>query len=186
MTGTDKGPSTSAAALVADGTAVGDWTLDPAATRIEFHTASMWGLAKVHGWFTTVSGSGRVTADGAVTGEVVIDAASVDTKNKRRDDHLRSDDFFDVAQHPTITYTVEGIVPTDSDQVEVRGTLTARGQSESLPFKATVTEATADTVTLEAELNVDRSRFGMTWSPMKVATMHNRVVVKARLRRASH
>jgi polyisoprenoid-binding protein YceI len=186
MTGTEKGPSTSAASLVADGTAAGDWTLDPAATRIEFHSASIWGLVKVHGWFTTVSGSGRVTPDGAVTGELVVDAASLDTKNKRRDDHLRSADFFDVASHPTVTYTVEGVVPADGDQVEVRGTLAARGQSESLPFKATVTEATADAVTLEAEVNVDRARFGMTWSPMKVATTQNRVVVKARLRRAGH
>jgi polyisoprenoid-binding protein YceI len=186
MTGTDKGPSTSAAGLVMDGTAAGDWTLDAAGSRVEFHTASIWGLAKIHGRFATVSGSAQVTANGAVTGEVVIDAASVDTKNKKRDDHLRSDDFFDVTQHSTITYAVEGIVPTDGDQVEVRGTLTVRGRSESLPFKATVTEATADAVTLDAELDVDRSRFGITWSPMKVATMHNRVVLKARLRRTGH
>jgi len=175
------GPA-SAAAFAADGAAAGTWTLDPAASRIEFHTTSMWGMAKVHGAFGVISGSGTVAPDGTVTGRITVDAASVDSKIKKRDDHLRSADFFHVAEHPEITFDVEGITPGAVDTVEVRGTLTARGHGEPLTFTAKLSDASADAVTLAGELTVDRSRFGMTWSPVKVATMRTRVVVSLRFR----
>lgn len=176
--------SESVAAFVADGGAVGAWTLDAAASRVEFDTKSMWGLAKVHGGFGSVSGSGVVAADATVTGELEIDAASVDSKIKRRDDHLRSKDFFHVEQHPAISVAVSGITPLGGDEVEIQGTLTARGHQEPLKFTATVTEATADAVTIKAEFPVDRSRFGMTWSPLRMAPMHTRITVTARFLRA--
>jgi polyisoprenoid-binding protein YceI len=72
---------------------VGTWQLDPKATIIEFHTTAMWGLAKVAGTIRAVQGSGAVGDDGAVSGELVLDAASIDTKIKRRDKHLRGRDF---------------------------------------------------------------------------------------------
>jgi polyisoprenoid-binding protein YceI len=172
------------AAFVDGGSAVGAWVLEPAATRVEFHTTSMWGFQKVHGRFASVSGGGSVGPDGAVTGELAIEAASLDTKIGQRDKHLRSKDFFDVTQHPTVTYTVDGISPRDGNRVEVVGALTAHGQQRPLRFEAAVTEATADAVTFEAKLEVDRSQFGMTWSPLKVASMKNRVVVSVRFRRA--
>jgi polyisoprenoid-binding protein YceI len=174
----------SVAAFVADGGALGAWTLDAAASSVEFDTTSMWGLAKVHGVFGSVSGSGVVAADATVTGGLEIDAASVDSKIKKRDDHLRSKDFFHVEQHPTISVAVSGITPLAGDQVQVQGTLTARGHQEPLTFAATVTEATADAVTFKAELPVDRSRFGMTWSPLRMATMHAKITVTARFLRA--
>lgn len=182
---TTSSSAVSAAAFAATGAAAGDWTLDPAGTVVEFHTTSMWGMAKVRGLFATVSGAATVAADGTVTGSVEIDAASVDSKIKKRDDHLRSADFFHVEQHPAITVTIEGITPQEDDRVEVRGTLTARGHSEPLVFPAKLTEASADAVTFQAEIIVDRSRFGMTWSPMKIAPMRTRIAVTARFRRAA-
>ncbi|HEY3867971.1 MAG TPA: YceI family protein [Actinocrinis sp.] len=175
----------SAAAFATGGAAAGDWTLDPTGSLVEFHTTSMWGMAKVHGRFGTVSGAGAVAADGTVTGRIEIDAASVDSKIKKRDDHLRSADFFHVEQHPAITVVIEGIAPQEGDRVEVRGTLTARGHGEALAFPATVTEAGADAVTIHAEFEVDRSRFGMTWSPMKMAPMRTRIAVTARFLRTA-
>ncbi len=174
------------AAFVAGGSAAGTWTLDPAVSRVEFHSASMWGMAKIHGQFTAVSATGSVSPSGAVTGEITIQAASLDTKNKKRDIHLRSKDFFDVAQYSTITYSVDRISPLDGNRVEVLGVLTVRGQRHPLPFTATVTDATADAVTIETELEVDRSHFGMGWSPMKMASMSNRIVVNAHFRKADH
>jgi polyisoprenoid-binding protein YceI len=79
---------------------------------------------------------------------------------------------------------VEGISPQDGNRVEIQGALTVRGQRRPLPFVATVTEATADAVTVEAELDVDRSQFGMKWRPLGVASMKNRIVVNAHFRRA--
>jgi len=49
-----------------------------------------------------------VSAAGDVTGTITVAARSVDTKNNKRDEHLRSADFFDVANHPDITFTVDG------------------------------------------------------------------------------
>lgn len=177
------GPSV--ATFVTSGAASGAWTLDPAATTIDFHSTSIWGLAKVHGRFGEVSGAGSVAPDGTASGKITVDAASVDSKNKRRDEHLRSKDFFDVTGHPTITYDVRGISPLEGGRAQVQGVLTARGVSRPLEFAATVTEATADAVVIEAELTVDRSTFGMTWSPLKMATTQNRIVVHARFDRAS-
>ena len=65
---------------------------------------AMWGLAKVKGRFNAVEGSGVIGEDGTVSGTLVFDAKSIDTKNKRRDTHLRSGDFFEVEKYPTFTY----------------------------------------------------------------------------------
>lgn len=177
------GPSV--AAFVADGSAVGTWTLDSAASRVEFHSTSMWGMAKIHGHFDVVSGTAAVAPEGAVTGSVAVETASLDTKIGKRDKHLRSADFFDVARYPTATYSVESVSPLDGNLVDVAGTLAVRDQSQPLSFTAKVTEATPEAVTIEAELTVDRSQFGMLWRPLKVASLDNRVVVTARFQRVA-
>lgn len=172
-------------AAAARGAAVGSWTLDPAGTEVVFDTKSMWGMVKVHGAFTAASGTGTVAPDGTVTGSLVLDAASIDTKQKKRDEHLRSKDFFDVTQHPTFTFTVDGITPQDGDRVQVAGSLTVRGRTEALTVPARVTEASADAVTLRTEFDFDRSRVGITWGPLKMATMIVKVGATVRLRRTA-
>src|ERR1700693_1442394 len=97
--------STSNSVLPAPVTTAGTWHLDPNRTTIEFHTKAVWGLAKVKGTFSAVSGSGVVGDRGTISGELVVDANSIDTRNKRRDKHLRSADFFDVSAYPTFSFT---------------------------------------------------------------------------------
>lgn len=84
----------------------GRWVLDPAGSRADFYVRHFWGLITVHGWFDRLSGAGTVAADGTMTGTVIIDATSVSSKNKQRDQHLRSADFFDVERHPRVVITV--------------------------------------------------------------------------------
>src|ERR1700691_1124021 len=91
----------------------GSWTLDPSQTSIVFHTKAVW-VMNVKGTFKAIEGSGTVGADGGVAGSIVFDAASVDTKKKKRDDHLRTADFFEVTSFPTITFTVTGAHPTEA------------------------------------------------------------------------
>ena len=77
-----------------------------------------------------MAGNGTVTAAGQVTGTLTIAAGSIDTKNKMRDKDLRSAKLFDIASHPDITYTVDGIQPAGG-AVRVTGSLTVRGRTRA-------------------------------------------------------
>jgi polyisoprenoid-binding protein YceI len=162
-------------ALVQDGTFTGSWALDPAASRVLLRTRHTWGILPLHGVFRQVTGRGKVTAAGQVTGTFTVAAGSIDTKNKMRDKDLRSAKVFDTANHPDITYTVDGMQPA-SGGVRVTGSLTVRGRTRPLSFDARVS-ATAEEVQLDAEVPVDRADFGLTYSPMRMAPMNNTIVI---------
>ena len=171
-------PTTSALqGLVKDGAFTGSWTLDPAGSQILLETRHTWGLLPLHGVFREVAGQGTVTAAGQVTGTLTVAAASIDTKNKTRDKDLRSAKVFDAVNHPDITYTVDGIQPAGAG-VQVTGSLTVRGSTRPLSFDAKVS-ATADEVRMDAEVPVNRADFGLTYSPLRMAPMHNTIVIHA-------
>ena len=164
-------------ALIEDGTLTGSWTLDPARSEVLLESKHTWGLRPVHGVFRQVSGHGTVTAVGQVTGTLTVAAGSIDTKNKMRDKDLRSAKVFDIASHPDITYTVDGMQPA-SGGVRVTGSLTVRGRIRPLAFDATVSAA-ADEVRLDAEVPVNRADFGLTYSPLRMASLNNTLTVRA-------
>src|ERR1700722_12340882 len=91
---TEQTTSPALPALLRDGKLAGAWTLDAARSEIGLKSKSMWGLASVKGVFRDVTGSGTVSAAGDVAGTITVAAASVDTKNKKRDEHLRSGEVF--------------------------------------------------------------------------------------------
>ncbi|MFJ4203947.1 YceI family protein [Streptomyces sviceus] len=144
----------------------GTWQLDRTATTVALKHRTMWGLVTVKGAFTTVDGHGEVRADGSAVGTVTLDAASLDTKNAKRDAHLRGSDFFDVENHPEITFAVRSAELSDGDQVKVIGQLTARGVSRPQSFTARLVDAGADAVTLHTEFSVDREHFGLGWNQL--------------------
>jgi polyisoprenoid-binding protein YceI len=164
-------------ALVQDGTLAGSWTLDPGRSQVQLQTRHTWGLRPLHGVFRQVTGSGTVTAAGQVTGTLIVAAASIDTKNKMRDKDLRSAKLFDIASHPDITYTVDGIQAAGGG-VRVTGSLTVRGHTRPLSFDAKVS-ATEDEVRLDAEVPVNRADFGLTYNPMRMTSLNNTIVVHA-------
>jgi len=171
-------PATSALqALAGDGTLAGSWTLDPARSEVRLQSRHTWGLLPVRGVFGRVAGNGTVTAAGQVTGTLTIAAGSIDTKNKMRDKDLRSAKLFDIASHPDITYTVDGIQPADG-AARVTGSLTVRGRTRPLSFDAKVSAA-ADEVRLDAEVPVNRADFGLTYSPLRMASLQNTITVHA-------
>ena len=165
------GPGTGINELARDGALVGQWTLDPQASHVEFRVRHFWNTITVRGRFERVEGEGTVSPDGTATGQIVIDATSLNSRNKQRDKHLRSDDFFTVEQHPQVVLAVSRASLTSDGRLAAQGTLEAAGHQEPVSFTADITEARPDTVTLRAELTVDRSRFGMTWSPMRISSM---------------
>ena len=77
---------------------LGGWRIDPTRSSVEFRTPTLWGLATVDGRFERYDGSLDLQQNPAI--ELMIDAASLSTKNSFRDRHLRSADFFDVENHP--------------------------------------------------------------------------------------
>ena len=109
MTAQAGGPpleDTDVLALARNGTLAGQWSLVPGESSAEFANRHFWNTITVHGRFGQISGEGTVARDGTVTGQLVIDAASLTTGNKQRDKHLRSADFFDVAKHPRVVLSL--------------------------------------------------------------------------------
>jgi polyisoprenoid-binding protein YceI len=157
-----------------DGKLAGSWTLDAARSEIGLRTKSMWGLVKVIGVFREVSGEGTVTAAGDVTGTVTVAAASIDTKNGKRDTHLRSADFFEVDKHPDITVAIQSVKPADQGAT-VTGTLTVRGQSRPLSFPATVSAFDGDELSLDGEAQVNRAEIGLTFNQLGMMSMDNTI-----------
>ena len=170
-------------ALLRDGELAGSWTLDPARSEVRLTSRHTWGLLPLHGAFGQVSGSGTVTAAGDVTGVLAVAAESIDTKNPTRDRHLRSPAFFDIGNHPEITFTADSATPASSG-VRFAGQLTVAGRTRPASIDAAVSRAgtaggAGDEVTLDGELHVDRRDFGLTWNFIGIAGRHNTIAVHA-------
>ncbi|MFE9686937.1 YceI family protein [Streptomyces sp. NPDC006285] len=144
----------------------GLWQLDAVRSTVAIAHKTMWGLVTVKGTFTGVTGDGEVQPDGTARGTITLDAASLDTKNAKRDAHLRGADFFDAERHPSLVFAVRDAVLRQGDTVEVDGELTVLGVSRPQSATATVTESSADAITLTTEFTVDRERFGMGWNQL--------------------
>ena len=114
-----------------------------------------------------------------MSGTITVAAGSIDTKNKKRDAHLRSADFFDADNHPGITVSVDGIAPSGTD-AQVTGTLAVRDRTRPVSFDAQVSavDAAAE-IWLDAEVPVNRADFGLTWNQMGMASMDNTITVHA-------
>src|SRR5580658_7572361 len=165
-------------ALLTNGSLAGDWVLDPRASSVRLKNSSMAGLVRVNGVFREVSGNGTVSQDGAVSGTVTVAAASVDTRNTRRDTHLRSADFFDSASHPDITFTADGIRPAGQG-VAVTGALTVCGRTRLLSFDASASVLGDGEIWLDAEVRVNRADFGLIWNLLGMVARTNTLTVRA-------
>jgi polyisoprenoid-binding protein YceI len=154
--------TTDMTSLLADATAEGNWALDPAGSSAGFAVKHFWGAITVHGTFEHMTGEAAVGPDGTVTARISFDAGSINTKNKKRDNHLRSADFFHADKHPHAVLTVTSARPADPDRLECQGTFNAAGHVRPVTFTARIQEATLQDAVLTAQLDVDRSEFDMT------------------------
>lgn len=146
---------------------VGTWTIDSVHSEIGYSVKHL-GLAKSKGRFTTVGGTVTTAEnllDSSVTAE--IDATSVDSGNGMRDDHLKSADFFDADNHPTITFRSTGIREDDDDYV-IDGELTWRGVTVPVSLQAewggvgpNPANGNATTLGVSASTKVNRRDFGI-------------------------
>jgi polyisoprenoid-binding protein YceI len=139
----------------------GIWTLDPDKTSVTFRTKLMWVLP-VKGTAKALSGDAQVNPDAAVVkGTLVIDTASFDTKNKKRDDDLHSEDFLDVTKYPNIIFTAHDGRRIDATQVEISGMLAIHGKSQALTFKAELAES-GSSATVSTLVQIDRRLWGVS------------------------
>jgi polyisoprenoid-binding protein YceI len=164
--------------LLRDGKLAGSWVLDASRSEVRLTSRTFWGLAPINGVFRQVSGKGTVSPSGGVAGTITVAAQSIDTKIKKRDEHLRAADFFDVGNHPDITFTVDQITPSGSG-VTVVGQLTVRRRTRPASFDAQVSGFDGDEVWLDGKLGVNRTDFGMTFNRMGMASNDNSITVHA-------
>jgi polyisoprenoid-binding protein YceI len=146
----------------------GRWEIDPGHTEVAF-IGRHFMLTKVRGRFTGVSGVIAVAEEpGESTVEVTIDMASVESGNQARDDHLRSPDFFDAADHPTATFT--GLAASwQGTHATLAGELTIRGITRPVTLAAEYLGHAADPwggqrAIFTAEGTLNREDWGLTWN----------------------
>lgn len=144
----------------------GNWAIDPVHSEVSFSVRHLM-LSKVRGRFSTFEGT-FVTGDDPLESSVdaTVDLASIDTNNADRDAHVRSADFFDVEQHPTMTYRSSSVRLSD-DGFIVDGELSLHGVTRPVPLALEVngflpTSPFGDTrVGFTASAEINRSDFGI-------------------------
>jgi polyisoprenoid-binding protein YceI len=164
--------------LLQDGTLAGKWDLDPGKSGIKLKSKSLWGLVPVKGVFREVSGNGAITPDGKISGTLTVATASIDTKQARRDTHLRSADLFDSENNPEITFTAGDIRLTDQGAA-VTGALTVRGRTRPLSIDTVASLQGDGELWLDAEVSVNRADFGMTWNVLGMSSLHSTLTIHA-------
>jgi len=98
-----------------------------------------------------------------------INTKSINTDNEKRDDHLRSPDFFDIEKHPEITFVSKTFVKTGKDKYKITGNLTIRGVSKTVvldtKFNGQITDPWGNTVSgFKAKTKINRKDFGVVWN----------------------
>jgi len=146
------------------------WQLDPSHVEAGFAVRHLM-ISHVKGRFGTVVGTVLVQGDDFATAQVdvTIDAASVDTREPKRDEHLRSADFFNVEKFPTLTFKSRRVEPTDPDHYRLIGDLTIHGVTREVALDV-VTEGLVrdpwgnEKAGFSAKGLIKRSDFGLHWN----------------------
>ncbi|MBK8871092.1 MAG: polyisoprenoid-binding protein [Elusimicrobia bacterium] len=112
------------------------YTLDAAHSTVGFSVRHL-GVSNVKGTFPSVSGTLKLDEENIAKSsvDITIEATAIDTNNAKRDDHLRNEDFFDVAKFPVITFKSKGVSKSGPGYLLV-GNLTMKGVTKtvSIPF----------------------------------------------------
>jgi polyisoprenoid-binding protein YceI len=157
-------------ATVTPSTTTTTWQIDPTHSHVEFAVKHLM-IATVKGRFADVQGSVVANDDNPADAkiDVTIAAASIDTRQEQRDAHLRSPDFLDVEQFPTITFRSKRIEAQKGDNSRVVGDLTIRGTTREVVLDVEHTGRARDPwgndrAAFSATTKVNRKEFGLTWN----------------------
>src|SRR4051795_1267781 len=148
----------------------GTWTLDPAHTRIGF-VARHAMVTKVRGAFNEFEGTATLDPANPANSSALltITAASIDTRNAQRDEHLRSNDFLAMEDYPQISFVSTGVRQIDEDTFELTGGLTVKGVTKTVTIPFTFEGAARDPfgnlrVGFEGAVTISRKDYGITWN----------------------
>ncbi len=155
---------------IADGTTTSTWTIDPAHTTVEFSVKHLM-ISTVRGHFGAVTGT-IVLDEGnpaASTATAEIDVTSIDTRQEQRDAHLRSPDFFDVEQFPSIKFQSTRVEALGGGRYNVHGSLTIRDVTREVVLETTDEGRGGDPwggqrAGFSATTKIDRRDFGLGWN----------------------
>jgi polyisoprenoid-binding protein YceI len=146
------------------------WTIDASHTHVGFAVKHMM-ISTVRGRFTTYSGTLDIDTEdltrSTVTGE--IEVASIDTADAKRDEHLRSADFFDVENFPTMRFRSTRVESLGQDHYKVYGMLTIRGISQEIALDVEYAGMLQDPwgntkLGFSATASIQRKEFGLVWN----------------------
>lgn len=152
-----------------EATGITTWNIDPAHTTVEFSVKHLM-ISTVRGHFGAVTGTIQLDEANPLNSSVTaeIDVTSIDTRQAQRDEHLRSADFFDVAQFPSIKFTSTRIV-RDGDHFDVIGNLTIRDVTREVTLHTSDEGRAGDPwggqrAAFSASTKVDRRDYGLTYN----------------------
>lgn len=146
------------------------WEIDPSHSEALFSVRHAM-IATVRGHFNVISGTLHIDEQNPANSSVdaQADASSIDTRDERRDGHLKSPDFFNVAEYPTITFKSTKVEPTGGNEYNVTGDLTMHGVTKPVTFKAEYSGQMKDAfgaqrAGISAKTRVNREDWGLTWN----------------------
>jgi polyisoprenoid-binding protein YceI len=151
-------------------TLTGTYAIDPTHSRIGF-VARHAMVTKVRGSFNEFEGSGYFDVENPAAShlQLTIQAASIDTRNADRDGHLKSNDFFDMATYPEITFASTAVEQLSADTYRVTGDLTIKGTTKPVTVDVEYTGTAVDPygnqrIGLEGSSTVNRKDWGVSWN----------------------
>jgi polyisoprenoid-binding protein YceI len=154
--------------------AVGTYAIDASHTQVGFAVRHM-AVSKVRGRFGTFEGTLELAEDPSDSKvSLTIDADSVDTRDENRDNHLRTNDFFDVPNHPTWTFASTSVKPESATQWKVDGDLTIRGVTRPVTLDVELEGVVKDPygnhrVGFSASTSINRDDFGVSFGAVMEA-----------------
>src|SRR3954469_18442676 len=148
----------------------GSYTLDPTHTRIGF-VARHAMVTKVRGSFNEFVGTATVDGDNPANSSVrvTIDAASIDTRNAQRDEHLRTNDFLALEQYPQITFVSTDVRQVDDATFEISGDVTIKDVTNRITVPFEFEGASQDPygnqrIGFDGSVTISRKDYGITWN----------------------
>lgn len=146
------------------------WTIDGSHSDVSFSVSHLV-VSEATGKFKKFNGELKAKSDDFTDADIAftIDAASINTEDEKRDAHLKSPDFFDVAKYPTITFKSKSFKKVDGNRYKLVGDLTMHGVTKSVEldavFKGTVKSPWGQTVgAFKLSGSINRADFGLTWN----------------------